>query len=175
MKLVIYMAKKKNKNKIKFENSSMNDDYQKIIITTVIVLAVLVAFYFITVAILDDSSSKSDNSGKVTEIQYNEILVGTSFSMKESNYLVVYYDTTSDDNTEIATAISTYRSNNKDSKIYYVDMSNALNKKFVSDTGNSSATKADELKINGPTLIRFANDKIVEYVEGVEKIADYLK
>ncbi len=170
------MAKKKNNNKIKFESNSMNDDYQKVIITTVIVLAFLVAFYFITVAILDDgSSTKKNNTTDVTEIQYKEILVGTSFSMKDSNYLVVYYDTTSDNSTEITTAISTYRTNNSDSKIYYVDMSNALNKKFASDTGNSSATKADELKINGPTLIRFANNKIVEYVEGVEKIADYLK
>ena len=74
----------------------------------------------------------------------------------------------------IETFIKTAKENNID-KIYYVDMSNALNKKFASDTGNSSATKADELKINGPTLIRFANNKIVEYVEGVEKIADYLK
>ena len=62
----------------------------------------------------------------------------------------------------------------KDSHIYYVDMNNALNKSFVSDESNSSASSAEELKINGPTLINFADGKIVEYVEGKDRIIDYL-
>lgn len=95
--------------------------------------------------------------------------------MKDSSYLVVYYNTTDKDNaSDISSAISTYRTNNKDSHIYYVDMNNALNKSFVSDEGNSSASSAEELKINGPTLINFADGKIVEYVEGKDRIIDYL-
>lgn len=172
------MAKKNNK-KVKFESSSSFDgEYKKIIIITLVVLAFLVAFYFITVAILDkgDSSTKNINTDEEVEIQYKEILVGTSFSMKDSSYLVVYYDTTDEENAStISSAISTYRTNNKDSHIYYVDMSNALNKSFVSEESNSSAGSASELKINGPTLINFSDGKIVEYVEGTEKIVDYLK
>lgn len=172
------MAKKNNK-KVKFESSSSFDgEYKKIVIITLVVLAFLAAFYFITVAILnkDDSSTKADtNKDTEVEIQYKEILVGTSFSMKDSSYLVVYYDTTDDDNaSKISSVISTYRTNNSDGHIYYVDMSNALNKSFVSEEGNSSASSAEELKINGPTLINFADGKIVEYVEGTDKIVDYL-
>lgn len=172
------MAKKNNK-KVKFESSSFDGEYKKILIITLVVLAFLVMFYFITVAILGkgDSSTKNDtNKDETVEIQYQEILVGTSFSMKDSSYLVVYYDTTDEDNaSNIASAISTYRTNNKDSHIYYVDMNNALNKSFVSEESNSSASDASELKINGPTLINFADGKIVEYVEGADKILDYLK
>lgn len=172
------MAKKNNK-KVKIESSSsFNGEYKKIVIITLSVLAFLAAFYFITVAILnkDDNSTKNDtNKDTEVEIQYKEILVGTSFSMKDSSYLVVYYNTTDKDNaSDISSAISTYRTNNKDSHIYYVDMNNALNKNFVSGESNSSASSAEELKINGPTLINFADGKIVEYVEGKDRIIDYL-
>lgn len=177
--LVIYMAKKKNK--IKIDNSvSYDSNYKKIIITTVVVLVFLVAFYFITVAILNkEDSSKSSSTKKDTgevEIQSNEILVGTSFSIKDSEYLVVYYDTTDDAiNGKIQNAVSTYRNASKDVNLYTVNMSDGLNKSYVSESGNSMASNASELAINGPTLIKFKDSEIVDYVEGVDRIVDYLK
>lgn len=173
------MAKKKNK--IKFDNSiSYDSDYKKIIITTVVVLVFLGAFYFITVAILnkDDSSSKDTTKTDATEVevQSSEILVGTSFSVKDSEYLVAYYDTTDEDiNSNMQNAVSTYRNASKEIYLYTVDMSNGLNKPYVSDSSNSTASSASELAINGPTLIKFSDNKIVDYIEGVYEIADYLK
>lgn len=166
------MAKK---NKIKYESSSFDGDYKKVVITTIVVLAVLVVFYFITAAILNKDNTSTKDNNTETEIQYEEILVGTSFSMRDTEYLVVYYDMTDDSiNTNISSAISTYKSSNK-LAIYYVNMHDALNKQFVSDKSNSKATKASELAINGPTLIKFSKNKIVDYVEGSEKIVNYLK
>ena len=173
------MAKKNNK-KIKIESSrSIEGEYKKNIQISLVVFAFLATFYFITVTILNNGDSSAKNNTKKdtgVEIQYKEILVGTSFSMKDSSYLVVYYNTTDKDNaSDISSDISTYRTNNKDSHIYYVDMNEAHNKGFVSEESNSSASSADELKINGPTLINFADGKIVEYVEGKDRILDYLK
>ena len=103
-------------------------------------------------------------------------MVGTSFSIKDSEYLVVYYDTTDDAiNGKIQNAVSTYRNASKDVNLYTVNMSDGLNKSYVSESGNSMASNASELAINGPTLIKFKDSEIVDYVEGVDRIVDYLK
>ena len=37
------------------------------------------------------------------------------------------------------------------------------------------AKDASEMKISGPTLIKFNNNKIDDYIEGKDEITDYLK
>ncbi len=177
MFMVICMTKKKKKNiKIKSSNSFDNSEIKKMIIVTSVVLIVFCAFYFLTVMILDkDNNSDNDVVSNEVEIQHEEILLGTSFSVNEDEYLVVYYDFSSDDVYDLTSAVSTYRSSSKEINLYSVDMSDALNKQFIGDTSNKDATKASEISINGPTLIKFTNNKISMYVEGIDKIVDYLK
>ncbi len=174
--------KNKNKNKIKFEESTFNSpEIKKIIITTSVVLIVLACFYFLTVAIVNDdtdtSSTDTESSSETSEveIQHEEILLGNSFSIKDSQYLVVYYDTSDDELSSLTSAISTYRSSSKDVNLYTVDMSDGLNKGFVGDTSNKEATKASELSISGPTVIKFSDNKISEYVEGIDEVIKYLE
>ncbi len=177
--MVIYM-KKKDKNKIKFEGSTFNSpEIKKIVITTSVVLIVFACFYFLTVAILnkDTDTSTTDTSSDTSEveIQHEVILLGSSFSIKDSQYLVVYYDTTDDDLSSLTSAVSTYRSSSKEVSLYTVNMGDGLNKGFVSDASNKEATKASELSISGPTLIKFSNNKIDTYIEGMDEIIDYLE
>ena len=54
-------------------------------------------------------------------------------------------------------------------------MSNALNSAFLNDESNKDATKASELKISGPTLIKFVDGKISRYVEDMDDIETRLK
>ena len=179
---------KKNKeleNKLKQERNKINnvsvtdsDIWSKAIIVCVII-CVFCAFYFLTVFISkDDSSSTNSNSSnkkttETTNISYDEILLGRSFSMEDGEYLVLYYDKDNSDlSSEMSSALSTY--NNKDSHLnfYTVDMSDALNS---SDEANHDAKDASEMKISGPTLIKFNNNKIDDYIEGKDEITDYLK
>lgn len=173
------MTKKKKKNiKIKSSNSFDNSEIKKMIIVTSVVLIIFCAFYFLTVMILNkDNNSANDNDvvSNEVEVQHEEILLGTSFSVKEDEYLVIYYDFSSDDVYSLTSAVSTYRSSSQEINLYSVDMSDALNKQFIGDTSNKDATKASEISINGPTLIKFTNNKISMYVEGIDKIVDYLK
>ena len=46
---------------------------------------------------------------------------------------------------------------------------------FTSDEANHDAKDASEMKISGPTLIKFNNNKIDDYIEGKEEITEYLK
>ena len=182
---------KKNKeleNKLKQERKKINnvsvtdsDIWSKVIIVCVII-CVFCAFYFLTVFISkDDSSSTNSNSSnkkttETTNISYDEILLGRSFSMEDGEYLVLYYDKDNSDlSSEMSSALSTY--NNKDShlNVYTVDMSDALNSSFTSDEANHDAKDVSEMKISGPTLIKFNNNKIDDYIEGKDEITDYLK
>ena len=42
------------------------------------------------------------------------------------------------------------------------------------DSSNPKATKASELKVKNPTLIEISNGSISQYIEGEEKVIDYL-
>ena len=177
------LEKKLKQERKKINNVSVTDSdiWSKVIIVCVII-CVFFAFYFLTVFISkDDSSSTNSNSSnkkttETTNISYDEILLGRSFSMEDGEYLVLYYDKDNSDlSSEMSSALSTY--NNKDShlNVYTVDMSDALNSSFTSDEANHDAKDVSEMKISGPTLIKFNNNKIDDYIEGKEEITEYLK
>ena len=50
-----------------------------------------------------------------------------------------------------------------------------MNKDYISEKGNSSASTVGELKINGVTLIKIEEGKNVEYIEGSSNVETYLK
>lgn len=176
---MVICMKKKEKIKIEENTSFDSSEIKKVIITTAVVLIVFACFYFLTVAIVNKDKEKdtTDSSSKTSEveIQREEILLGNSFSIKDSQYLVVYYDTTDDDLSSLTSAISTYRSSSKDINLYTVDMNNGLNKAFAGDTSNKNATKASELSISGPTIIKFSDNKISTYIEGIDEVIKYLE
>lgn len=138
------------------------------------VIVFLGVFYLITLAIVGYEPTSDGDDGEVT-IQYEEILAGSSFTMRGNEYLVAYYDYTSDEASELYSAIySYYYYNTESKKIYSVDMSNGFNSRFVSEESNKNPQSASELAINGPTLISFKDGKVDEYIEGSENIIDYL-
>ena len=170
------MAKK---NKVKRQRmpkieTSMDLDVKKLIIMSVIVLVCLGLFYGLTLLILKDDT-KSNNDKTKTEIQFSEILLGSSFDQEEDKYLVLYYDSSDKEiASSISSLISTYDSKNSQTPLYTVDMADGSNSRFVSENGNSSATKASEMAIKTPTLILFNNHAIGEYIEGYENISSRL-
>ena len=172
--------KKKKKIKVEENISFDSSEIKKVVITTSVVLIFFACFYFLTVAIVnkdekkDNTTNSSSNTSEV-EIQHEEILLGSSFSIKDYQYLVVYYDTTDDDLSSLTSAISAYRSSSKDVNLYTVDMGDGLNKGFVGETPNKKATKASELSISGPTIIKFTDNKISTYIEGMDKVIEYLE
>ena len=170
----IIKAKKNVRKDI--EKIEISNDIKRLAIIAVVVLLFLAIFYLMTVIILDDGTkSNKDDEGSV-EVQHDEILVGTSFSIKDGDYYVLYYETEDEEvNSDIYSLISKYRSSDTELYLYTVDMSNALNSSFNADSGNSSATKASELMISGPTLIKFSHGVISQYVEGIDNIKGILE
>ena len=142
----------------------------------IVVLAIFGIMYLVTVLILKKSSlDYISKEPRKTSIQYSEILAGTSFSKKNNEYLVLFYDMNGDDASTYDKLYSNYMAKEEHLPIYYVNLGSALNKEVISKESNKEAASAEDLKINGATLIRFVDNKIEEYFEGEDQIKDYFK
>ena len=152
-----------------------NKDMKSIIKVAVGVLVVFLLFSLLTFYITNKNTVKEDDTETTDSgFNYNSIVIGRSFSMKDEDYLVIYYDGSDEDiSSTYSSLVSSYRA--KDAyPIYYVNMGDALNKTKAAESGNSSATSIDELAIAGPTLIHFSNGKIIEYIDSEDSIKSYL-
>ena len=59
-------------------------------------------------------------------------------------------------------------------KVFKVNTKDKLNSSVINTSSNAKASSADELKINGVTLIKIENGKNVEYVEGLSNVLSSL-
>lgn len=166
---------KLNKKNVKNENTDFSNGVYTTLKIVFGVMIFLALFYLITILIVGNDSNKKKSEVEAT-IQYDEILAGSSFSMKDSQYLVVYYDFDDEKLEELVDAIASYRESDK-LKLYTVDMGSGFNKKYLDDkASNVDVKKLEDLKINGPTLIRFReNGNVRQYIEGSDKIIEFLK
>lgn len=173
------MTKKKNSNikkntikKIDNIESNLEKEILKVLRIVFVVIVFLAFFYLLTLVIVNDNG---DDELKETAIQYEEILAGSSFNMRDSEYLVVFYDFTDEDLTNLSSAIFSYGYSENSIRLYTVDMNNGFNSKYVADDkSNRTPESAKDLKINGPTLIRIIDGKVLEYIESADAIIEYL-
>ena len=171
------MAKKKAK-KIDI-NKNVNTDDEKLVVKFIVVLIIIsliaVGFYFISRNIV---KNRDDNivESNVT-ISYDKVNVGMIFNRPYDEYFVMVYDSSDNDAMIYSSLISKYSQKEDSLKIYYCDLSNKLNKEFVSSDGttNSNAKSVSEFKFGQVTLIKVRNGKIVSYIENIDTIKSALK
>ena len=144
------------------------NSYKSAIMTIVIVFVVIGLFYLFAVYI----TNKPQKIYIPEEaISYEQITAGSTFNMSDEEYVVLFYSR--ENNTDITSRISNYKASKKIG-VYYVDLDDGINKSVVSDKSNKEATKASELKITNPTIIKIKNGKIVDYVEGQNNVVNYI-
>ncbi|MCI8347453.1 MAG: hypothetical protein HFJ12_05885 [Bacilli bacterium] len=169
------IEKRKQNKKIDTTKRVFAKEETKIIKCLVIVLIIFGFMYLVTTLILNHSEDSIYQKKKEnTSIQYDEILLGTTFQKKDNEYLVLFYNVGLDTKGTYGTLISDYDAKERTIPIYYVDLGNAMNKSCLSSESNERATNASELKINDTTLIKFSNQNIEEYIVGEEEISNYL-
>lgn len=173
------MTKKKtsNKNIVKSNHSKLSNGttYDNNVSGGVkIVLCVLVLFglfYLITVVILNKKSPYNIVNNSL--IQYSEILVGEVLNQQQDDYLVLFYDKSSDDADKYSEMISNYKENNSKKSIYVVDLSEGFNKKYIdSNTNILDINDISDLRVDGVVLLHVKGGKIVDYVK--DNIDEYL-
>ena len=165
--------KSKQNKRIDGGNSDYKNQTRRIITCLITILVIFGVMYLITVLILNNSDHTSSPKEQ-TSIQYEEILLGTVFNKKDKEYLVLFYNVAYDTENTYRSLISDYAVKDNKIPLYYVDLNNSMNKSCISTETNKEATKAQDLKINDNTLIKFSNHKIAEYIVGEEEISNYL-
>lgn len=148
---------------------------------SVVVTGIFVVFYVIAVLLKGgfapgiDNDDKDDNDKETVTIQYDEILAGETFKMPYQEYYVIFFNY-DDKSTSVYEAIlSNFKKVNTNAKVFKVDLNKGFNIPYISETSNHNAATSDELKINGPTLIKIKDGRNVTYVEGKDSIKEILK
>jgi len=148
------------------------------IIVVVCVLAFIGLFYLLAIHITNKNANidPNENSNVNESSDYSEILLGSTFNRSESEYLVVYYDKSNEEiNSSLGSKVMDYTAKDDNLTIYTVDMGNMYNKSYnTTEDTNKAPNNVDELRINGPTLIKISKGNVVEYIEGLEAVTNYL-
>ena len=154
----------------------LTPDMNKALKTSVVVLAIFFVFYIIATIKSDYVAPKKNNGKPEADIQYSEILAGTSFNRMEPEYIVVYYDKSDSENEETSELDEAVSLHHSPDSFYTCDLSSAFNKPYVTtEEANTNPENAEQLAINGPTVIKFSDGHVVEYIQGKDEVISYLK
>ena len=173
------MAKNKDTKKsnvIERNKAQYSDSLKNIIKILGIVLVMFIIIYIGTAIARGELKLKKEEKKKEEVIiQTEEILAGSTFNIKDKEYMVLYYDFYAKTSGIYGTMYSTYKNSGKDIKMYRVDLSKGFNKSYVTNSKvNSDPTSADNLKVKNPTLIRIKNKKAIKVISSKEEIKKYI-
>lgn len=170
------IKKQKEKNTV---NTTETYSIKSMIKIIFILLVVFGAFYFITTLLVKEKNDDIDNSVPVidsTKITMSQILnrtekeyyvIATKASLYESSYVETNYINFYNN------YINQYKQEENALSFYYVDLDNALNKKYFGNELNITNDIA-ELKLNDEVLFKISDGKIEKSYVGKEKILDKL-
>ena len=145
----------------------------------IILLLIFAVFYFVTTFLVKDRKIEGDNSTAV--IDTSKITLSQLLSQKDKEYYVIATKKSLYDSSYIETNyiglydeyINKYSQEEESLKFYYVDLDDALNKKYLS-TELDITNEVSELKLNDEVLFKIKNNKIEKTYVGKEKIIDKL-
>lgn len=147
---------------------------KQFLITLIIVIVGVVGIYLLTKYVVkkDNSTNNSSNTEEKSYIDPNTAIVGTMLKKSSDEYYVIIYDKTGDNATTYYSIVSTYKAKDKALKVYTVDLSNSLNKKYIATDNktNPKATNLEDLKFGEVTLLKVKNNKITEAYETTDAI-----
>ncbi len=168
------MAKNKNINKKSSKSSVEEFDIRNFIIVSLIIIIVILVVYLLTVLAqkagwFDQGYYKPEVPE--AEISYEKIQSGTIFTRGDADYYVLLAPWDEEEDNIYVTGVGDiYKTKDNHLPIYYVDLSDGLNKSIIGDTSTPYAQSSEELKVTGHTLIRITNGRNVKFVEGDENI-----
>lgn len=151
---------------------SAGTELKKLSTIFTIIVGIVCLFYIITVFVTKgESGLEYQSDDKISTISYVDILASDIFS-KDGTYYVLVKDNEDQYISLYDTYISAYEADEDALNIYYVDLNDALNKKYKSDESNLSK---DDLKFNGTTLLKISNGNIDSTYSDSESISGHLR
>mgnify|MGYP003289267671 CR=1 FL=1 len=157
----------KNKKCDKFEKDN-NNELKQLIILVIVITLILGAIYIVSTILKGkDYSSIFDNSLDVSEIQYDEVIIGNMLKQTENEYYVLILDNEDSYSGIFSNYIETYRSLEYDIKIYTVDLNNIFN-----ISAKEEETNLDDLKFKSTILLKVKDGEIEESIEDSSEIGE---
>ena len=175
---MIQMQKKK-KQKLNYDrNYGPDNEVFKIVKILIAVVLFLVVFYFL--AMIMTGEIKFGNKKKeeeATQIQYDEILAGETLNKNEEEYYVLYFNFSEKLSTTYLTYRDGYLGKTEHFPMYMVDLEKGFNTKYIKNEEEIEEypENIDELKVVSPTIVKVKDKKVVERVEGKDKVKEFLK
>lgn len=169
------MKKKEKQKKTKEAEliKDVNEDtnvVKKFVVILILVAALSCLLYFLTAKYLVKDDFQNKESTSEVTITYDTVNVGNIFNRPYDDYYVLAYSSDGDDASYFDNLFSTYSSESNSKKIYKLDLSLKVNKKYLSDTSNKKASNPSELKLKDPSLIEIKSGKISKYYDSKESI-----
>ncbi len=167
------MAKNKIKKVIKVKDEEAEMKVKTLAITFLIMIIACIGLYYLTEKVVLKKQQK-DNNSEIEVIENTRvILLGNLLSQNNKEYYVLVYDFDDKYKSYFTDLIEGYY-NDLNVKLYTSNLKEGLNKPYIGEKSNPEAETIKELKVNGPTLIKVKENKIVKYLEGEPKIKEEL-
>ena len=167
--------KKVEEKKVIVDNYEDEFSFKKFIGIIIIILVVLGIFYFITTLTAKKQESNVERNVN-SVIDTDMATIGTMLSKSESDYYVLAYRNESGKKNNIDVYnmyIKDIKSSNDSFKIYKVNLSDAMNKAYISNENNIT-DNIEEFKLSDEALIHVVNNSISESFIGISDISKKL-
>lgn len=156
-------------NKVKTEEQEEIMRFIKIIL---IILVFIGGIYIFTKKVIKKEDVKEKT---ITEgiINYDKIILGALLNQNYDEYYVFVYDGNDNKAIYYSALIDLYNQKEDSIKVYWADLSNHLNKKFIAENEakiNPKAKKVSDLRVGEYTLIKVNNKKITKYIDNIEAV-----
>lgn len=163
-----------NKETKKINNFKTEEQKEiiKFIIIIVVVVSLVVGIYFFTKKFVTKDEEKKETQEITGTVNYNVTIIGELLNRPYNEYYAIIYDSTSNDAGKYQGIYSKFTTGEKSTtKMYYIDLSNKLNKDYYSEEEtNPKAKSIKELKLGDFTLIKVKDGKIIKYLEDEEEV-----
>lgn len=177
------MTNKKNSKRIKMDKYETEEqiELKQFIKILIILIVLVVGVYFLTrIFVTKDLFNKKEETSETTKgtINYSTTLIGNMFNKEDKEYYVLMYDTEDLQAAYYSGFMSNYKKNEKPLNVYFANLSNPLNKKYVVDnieSVNVNTTNFEEFKVKDIALIKISEGKITKSLTDVEEIAKELE
>ena len=154
----------------KYESEDTKTIKSLIFIVIGIVILVL-GLYFLT----DRKIQKDNNKIEETVFDYNSALVGMILNRPYDEYYVLLYNGDADNASSYVSLYNSYSAKEDGKKIYLVDLSKNLDKKYLSDNSNLNVSNIEDIKVNGSALLLINKGKITKTYEKLDDYREVLK
>lgn len=161
------------KKDIKIETEEQKE-IKKFIFVILGLVIILVGIYFFTRAfVTKDLFNANEKTYQEGTINYNIAIVGNMLTRPDKEYYVLAFNSEDADAIYYNTLIEKYMQKEKSTKVYYVDLENALNKKYVAENEeekSKSFKSIEDLKLGSMTLLKVKEGKVTKYITSIEDL-----